>query len=288
MQQAKANKGPFLIFAAAALWSFAGLTSKFVPWGGMSIACVRGVIAAVTIGLFSGQWFFRPTKTVLLAALGTVTTSVLFMMANKMTTAANAIVLQYMAPVVVIILDLVLQKKKPAKLDAVMVAVTLVGIALFFLDHLGSGRLGGDLLSLLSGVTFALVFYVNRLPGANAVQSSYLGCLLHIVLLPALFTDPNFSLGDPTVNLVVLLMGVLQLGLAYVFFARGIASTPAVSASIIAMIEPVLNPVWVFLFLGEVPGRLALVGAAIVLISITGYNIITVRQLEAKKSPAAM
>jgi drug/metabolite transporter (DMT)-like permease len=127
-----------------------------------------------------------------------------------------------------------------------------------------------------------MVFYVNRLPGANATQASYLGCMLHILLLPALLNDPNFSLADPKVNLVVLLMGVLQMGLAYVLFAKGIASTPAVSASIIAMIEPVLNPLWVFLFLGEMPGRLALVGAAIVLIATTSYNIITSKQLEEK------
>ncbi len=286
MRTRQLGKGPFLIFAAAVLWSFAGLASKFVPWGGMSIACVRGVIGALTIGALSKQWFFRPTKLVVLGALGTVTTSVLFMLANKMTTAANAIVLQYMAPVVVIILNLLLQKMKPAKLDLVMVSVTLLGIAFFFLDHLGSGKLAGDLLAILSSVTFAMVFYVNRLPGANATQASYLGCMLHILLLPALLNDPNFSLADPKVNLVVLLMGVLQMGLAYVLFAKGIASTPAVSASIIAMIEPVLNPLWVFLFLGEMPGRLALVGAAIVLIATTSYNIITSKQLEEKEHTA--
>lgn len=270
----KESRGPLYIFLAAVLWSFAGIGSKFIPWGPLSIACVRGVIGAAVLGAFNRQWFFKPTRAVWLGALATVSTSVLFMTANKLTTAANAIVLQYIAPAIVILLIALFTRTRPSTRDLVMVGVALCGITLFFLDHLGHGALMGDLLAILSSFTFAMMFFANRLPGANAMQASYLGCGLHALLFPALFFDPQFTLADPRVTVAILLMGALQTGLAYVIFSRGIKQTSAVTASIIAMIEPILNPLWVFLFIGERPSALALAGAAIVIIAMTVYNIL--------------
>ncbi|MHC1786779.1 MAG: DMT family transporter [Christensenellales bacterium] len=271
------RRGPLLILLAAVLWSAAGIASKFIPWGPLSIACLRGAIGALVLGLANRRFFFKPNKAVWLGALATLSTSVLFMIANKLTTAANAIVLQYLAPAIVILLSALSTGTRPSRRDVMMVAVAMLGIGLFFFDHLGSGALLGDLLAILSSFTFALVFFANRLPGANALQASYLGQLLHVLLFPALFFDRGFSLAEPTVLLVMLLMGALQTGLAYVAFAKGIRRTAAVPASIIAMIEPVLNPLWVFLLMGERPSALALLGAAIVLLATTVYNILLSR-----------
>ncbi len=279
------RRGPLLIFTAAVLWSFAGIASKFIPWGPLSIACVRGVIGACVLGVANKRWFFKPTGAVLLGALATVSTSVLFMTANKLTTAANAIVLQYIAPAIVILLGALIAKTKPSLRDVIMVCVALLGIALFFLDHLGSGALLGDLLAILSSFTFALVFFANRMPGANAMQASYLGCLLHALLFPALFFDTGFGLSDPIVLIVIVLMGVLQTGVAYIAFSRGIRTTSAVSASIIAMIEPILNPLWVFLWMGEKPSTLALWGAAMVIFAMTVYNFSLSRQRRREAIP---
>ncbi len=282
----RANRGPLYIFLAAVLWSFAGVASKFIPWGALSIACVRGVIGAVTIGLFNKQWVFKPTLAVWLAALGTMTTSVLFMLANKMTTAANAIVIQYIAPAIVVVMSALFTRTRPAKRELMMIALCLGGIALFFLGHLGHGALVGDLLALLSAFTFALMFFANRLPGANPMQASYLGCLLHVVLLPFVLSDTQVAGSGAEVWLVILLMGALQTGLAYVVFSKGIVHTSPVSASIIAMIEPILNPLWVFLLLGERPAALALAGAAIVISATAAYNVLlsrdAMRQREAE------
>ncbi len=267
------NRGPVYLFLAAVLWSFAGVASKFIPWSALTIACVRGIIGAVTIGLFNRQWWFKPTPAVWLAALGTMTTSVLFMLANKLTTAANAIVIQYIAPAIVIAMSALFTRTRPARRDVLMMALCLGGIALFFLGHLGQGALKGDLLALASSFTFALMFFANRLPGANPMQASYLGCLLHAVLLPMALADPMVPGSGFSVWLVVVLMGILQTGLAYVLFSRGIRTTSSVSASIIAMIEPILNPLWVFFLLGERPGPLALLGAAIVIGATGTYNV---------------
>ncbi len=278
------RRGPMLIFLAATLWSFAGIISKYLPWGALAIACGRGMLGTLVLGAFNGKWFFKPSRAVVLAALGTFTTSLLFMLANKMTTAANAIVLQYLAPAIVILLSALFIGLKPNKRDMIMVLVALFGITLFFFDHLGSGRLLGDVLAIASSLTFALVFFANRLPGANPMQASYLGCALNFLLLPWLLTDPAVASAGPTQWLVIALMGLLQTGLAYVLFAKGIVQTSAVSASIIAMIEPILNPLWVFLLLGERPSALALAGGAIVLIAVTGYNILLSREQERQRA----
>jgi len=272
----KRNMGPVYVFFAAVLWSFAGISGKFIPYGALSIACLRGVIAAITIGIVGGKWFFKPTPAVLLGAFGTFATSVLFMIANKITMAANAIVLQYTAPAFVIILSAIFYRAKPNKLDAVTVLITLGGISLFFIEHIGHGAVLGDLLALLSGLTFAMVFFVNRLPGANPMQASYLGCLLHGLLIPFLFFDESLRRFDPMIALLILATGVIQLGMAYIFFSKGIKTTSAIPSSIIAMIEPILNPIWVFLAMGETPGPLSIVGASIVVVTVGGYNVISV------------
>ncbi len=282
----KKNKGPFFVFAAAVLWSFAGICSKFIPWGALTIACLRGLIGAATIGIANKKWFFRPTKSVWLAAFATFTTCVLFMVSNKITTAANAIVLQYTAPAFVIILSAVFLKIRPKTLDIITILITLGGISLFFIEHLGHGELLGDMLAILSGLTFSLVFFANRLPGADPMQASYLGCLLQGLLIPFLFFDESLRTFDLSVVLIMLLTGIFQLGVAYIFFSKGIKTTSAVSASIIAMVEPILNPVWVFLILGERPGPLAIAGAGVVIVTIGLYNVISVRR-QAKIDPTA-
>jgi drug/metabolite transporter (DMT)-like permease len=279
------NRGPLFVFIAAVAWSFAGICSKFIPLNALSIACIRGLVAAVTIGIYTKQWIFKPTPAVLLGAFSTVITSVLFMVANKMTTAANAIVLQYTAPAFVILLFAIFFKIKPKSLDIITILITMAGISLFFIDHLGHGALLGDLLSVLSGLTFSFVFFANRLPGANPMQASYLGCLLHGLLIPFLFFDSSLRSADAEILLALVAAGIFQLGMGYIFFSKGIKTTSAVSSSIIAMIEPILNPVWVFLFMGERPGALAILGACIVIVTIAVYNVISI--LQKKKSVSA-
>lgn len=276
--------GPFYVLGAAVLWSFAGLCTRFIPWGALSISAIRGLLAAVAIGVYTKQWFFKPTTAVLLGAFGTASTSVIFMIANKMTTAANAIVLQYTAPVFVIIITAIAYKAKPKILDIVTVITTLFGISLFFIDHLAKGSIVGDLLSLLSGLTFSIVFLANRLPGANPMQASYLGCLLNGLLFPIIFFDQSLRSPEPKIILAMLATGIFQQGLAYIFFSKEIKTTPAISASIIAMIEPIINPIWVFLYMGERPGPMAVIGTVIVILTIGVYNVISIYQKQKEET----
>lgn len=269
----KHRDGSLLIFIAAVMWSFGGLAAKILTWNAFSIACIRGLIAFAVILIYRGKTRISFSKSTILSAISLTLTTTLFMLANKLTTSANAIVLQYSAPVFILLFSFVFQKYVPSRKDVIAVSLTLFGISLFFIDRLQTGYWLGDFIGVLSGVSFAGVFFANRLPNANPVDASLLGNLFSIFLLPFLFFDRNF-LTFSTLNwTVILLMGTLQLGIPYILFSLGIKRTSAVKSSVIATIEPILNPIWVFIAVGEVPGTLSLFGGAIVLITIAIYNI---------------
>lgn len=270
----KSGIGVLCLLGAGVLWSLAGVCAKYIPWNPLSISCIRGLVAAVAIGCIRRKWTVTLTRSTVAAALCMNVTFILFMTANKLTTAANAIVLQYTAPVYVILLTIVVLKVKPKPVDIAAVILILTGIVLFFVDHLGHGALLGDCLGLLSGISFAGVFFFNGLPDANPQEASYLGCCLSGLLLPSLFFDPNLLSGGAVPWLVILFMGVFQLGFAYYLFARGVQYTGSVTASLICSVEPILNPIWVFLLLHERPGPLAIVGAALVIATVGAYNFL--------------
>lgn len=271
------NHGPLLLVCTAVLWSFAGIAVKFISWSPISIACFRGLFAAAVIGLCNWRRFTRLTPAVCLGAATLFANSIIFILCNRLTTAANAIVLQYTAPVFVILFSAILLRTRPTRLDIFTVLLTLTGIVLFFIDHLGHGALLGDCLALVAGLTFGFVFIANSMKGANPVLSSFLGNLMCGLLLPFALRDPALQAASRAEWIVIVLMGVFQMGLAYSLFAIGAETTPPIQASLICALEPVLNPIWVFLLMGEKPGKLAIVGMVVVILTILFYNIATMR-----------
>jgi len=144
---------------------------------------------------------------------------------------------------------------------------------LFFADRLDSGHFLGNLLAIGSGLAFAGVFVGNKRPDTDPDQSIMLGFLVNtVVFIPFCFFDPSIS-ADPVAWGFVALLGLVQVGLAYVFFSFGIKRTPALLACLITAMEPVLNPVWVALATPERPGRFALAGGAVILVTVVCYNI---------------
>lgn len=268
----KNKDGSKLIFIAAVMWSFAGLGAKLMSWNALSIACVRGIIASITIFLFRKKSKLTLNSSTILASISLLLTTTLFMSANKMTTSANAIVLQYTSPIFILILSVIFLKYKPKFVDYIAISLTLVGISLFFIDQLETGRWLGDLVALLSGLAFAGVFFANRLPKANPMDASLIGNMMSLLLFPFLMFDQNFLSFKTTDLIVIVLLGVFQLGIPYILFSLGIKRTEAIKSSIISTIEPILNPIWVFLFLNELPGILSMIGGLIVLATILWYN----------------
>lgn len=272
MEQEK--KGAAMVFCSAVLYSIGGLCIKIIPWGGMAINGARTAIALAVIGLYLLATHHRPrmNRWVLLGALAVCGTNILYAVANKLTTAANTIVLQFTAPIFVILLSALFFGKKPKRLDLMACALVLGGVLLFFVDSLSAGGMLGNVLALLSGVSYAGVFLMNDMPDSDAISSVFWGDMVSAVVgIPFVVRETDFS-SHTLFALVVL--GVFQVALAYILLTEGLKTTPAVTASLISGIEPVLNPILVAVFYHEMVGPLALVGAVIVVGSIVLYNVL--------------
>lgn len=295
-QKKRFNTGPLFLVAAAVLWSTAGVLSKFIPWSALSVACVRGLIAAAIQMIYSRTFRFKITWPILLTAICYLGETCLFMFANKMTSAGSAIVLQNTSPLYIILMSLIVLKQKPTKLDCCVGVVIFAGILLSMIDTLRGGELPGsnptmgNLLALLSGVFYAGIFFTSRLPGADPLHSTILGNSLYVLFIPFLLKDPAVlhpaAAGVPAWQswLAIFFMGACQLGLSWICFSKGIKTTSSLQASFITMVEPVLNPILALIFLGEAMGALSVIGSVLVVVTIIVHNVLTEKQQEKQAS----
>ena len=265
--------GILMMSGAAMCFSLGGLLIKMIPWNPLAINGARNLIACCMIGVFikctHHKMKFNPTVLAGAACVFGVTT--LFTIANKLTSAGNAIVLQYTGPIWIILFMYLLFKKKPGRTELIAVGIVLAGILCFFFDSLSSGKWLGDLCALLSGAFYAGVFMLNEFEKGDALSSIFFGQLLAGVLLtPMVAFETVFT---PSVLIPVVLLGVIQVGLGYIFISIGTRHTSPVTASIIAALEPIFNPILVALFYGEMLGGLSVVGALIVICGVLYYSI---------------
>lgn len=276
--ETKQRTGVLCVFLAAVLYSIGGLCIKVIPWNGISINGGRTAIALVVIGLFLAATHhpLRLNRWIFLGALCVFGTNILYSVANKLTTAANTIVLQFTAPIFVIVFSLLFWKKKPQKLDLAACAVVFGGVLFFFVDSLEMGGGLGNFLALLSGVSYAGVFLMNDMPESDALSSVFWGEVISAVTgLPFLLQETEFP---PAAIISLVILGVFQVAAAYILLAIGLKTTPPVMASLVSGIEPVLNPILVAVFYKEAMGVFALIGAAIVIVGVVGYNVMRAKQ----------
>ncbi len=272
------RSGTLCVFLSAVLYSIGGLCIKLIPWNGLSINGGRTAVALLVIGgyLLLTRRPLRLNRWVGLGALCIFGTNALYSVANKLTTAANTIVLQFTAPIFVILFSALFWKNRPAPLDIGACAVVFGGVLFFFADSLETGGGLGNLLALLSGVCYAGVFLLNDFPSSDAISSVFWGDVLSVVTgLPFLLRETEFT---PTALTSLVVLGAFQVGLAYILLTIGLRTTPAVTASLVSGIEPVLNPVLVAVFYGETIGPLAVVGAAIVVAGVVAYYVLKALQ----------
>jgi drug/metabolite transporter (DMT)-like permease len=277
-------KHRLLLLAAAALWSSGGAAIKLCGLNAWQLAGGRSLIAGLVLLAFVPAARRRPTRLSLAVAVAYVFTVVLFVLATKLTTAANAIFIQDTAPLWVLLLSPWLLGERPTRGELLSVPVFALGLGLFFMDKLTPGQLEGNLVALASGVAFGLSILGLRRLGDEGPAALVLGNLL-----AAAATMPVWHLGPvPTAQDLglVAFLGIFQLGLAYLCFTRGLEGTPAVEAALLVLLEPVLNPVWTFLLAGERPGPWALVGGAIILLATAWRTVQPVLVARAARSRA--
>jgi len=279
MHRSDPQTGVWMMVATASLWSIGGLFIKVIDWNPFAIAGVRSLIASLVVMAFLGRPKIRFTFPLLAAAVANAATMLLFVAANKTTTAANAILLQYMAPVFTGVIGALLLKERMRREQWISVFFVAAGMTIMFANRLGGGRMVGDLIALMSGVTFSFYFVFMRMqkegsPLASNLLSQWIAagvCLaVSLFLPPPRFTQESVA--------AILVLGIVQIGLPSVLIAHAIKRISAVSANLIAVIEPLLNPLWVFLVLGEHPGMNTIIGGAVILGAVTWVSTISARR----------
>jgi drug/metabolite transporter, DME family len=285
------------VLLAVLLWSTGGLFIKMTTLDALAVNCGRSLFAALTVVFFTYKKGLKADAYTLLISLIYAGILTCFVYATKTTTAANAIFLQYTAPIYILILSPVLLKERFRAVDLITVFFCLAGMSLFFIEAqsantgLATNVFAGNLAALVSGALFGLYFVLLRHPrtmeNRNPAVSVFYGNLIVVLLmLPFLLNNPP----QPTVNdwLTIFYLGVFQIGISYILFTVGIVSgVRSFDASIIGFVEPLLNPLWVFLVVGETPGRWAMLGGAVILLTVATHTILNNRnQLSAEKNQA--
>jgi drug/metabolite transporter, DME family len=251
------------IVLAALIWSTGGLFIKLLPFNAQTILFYRSLFAAILFAAMFRRAIFNVNGLTILVSILYAVLLITFVTATKLTTAANAIFLQYTAPIYVLLLEPVLFKTRLRRIDIIAIVVCIGGMFLFFFGDLEVGHAGGNWIALLSGLMLAGIILGQRFNAPERYEAAiFWGNILVILLCfpawqqSAAPTAPEWGM--------LLFLGFVQIGLGYALFNYGLKRTTALESSLIAMLEPVLNPVWVFLGYGEAPAPLAIVGGAVI------------------------
>jgi drug/metabolite transporter (DMT)-like permease len=268
------------VLAAALLWSTGGLFIKWTTLSGLELSFWRSLFAIFTVALFTRREGFGINRLTAVASFLYAILLILFVLATKTTTAANAIFLQYTAPVYLLILEPLVYKEKFRSRDLITVGVCLGGMALFFVGQLRPQDIAGNVMALASGLCFAMYFLLLRHPRAREVNRAssviYGNTLAVIMTAPWGLATLTSITGHDLVGVGYL--GIVQLGISYTLFTTGMArGVRSLDAGIICYVEPVLNPVWVFLLLGERPSKWALLGGLIIIVAVISHMLLDAR-----------
>ncbi len=264
------------LLCAALCWSLGGLLIKSVAWPPLAVAGGRGAIAAAFLLATNRRLKFTFSAAQVTGAIAYAACTVLFCAATKLTTAANAILLQYTAPVWVALLGAWLLGERATRLDWATIVVVLGGMGLFFADGLQFSHTLGNILAALSGVGFAaMTLALRRQKDGSPVESIILGNALAFAIGFAWIVRAGPLPREGWIALA--LLGGVQLGVSYWLYSRAIRHVTALEAVLIPVIEPILNPVWVLLALGERPSGRALLGGIVVLTAVTVRAVISIR-----------
>lgn len=274
------KKGLIYISLAALLWSSGGLFIKILTLDAFQISFYRSAIAAITIIVISKankkKLNFEFDIISVLCSLCYALVLIMFVVAAKLTKVANAIFLQFTAPIYLLILEPIFLKTKFEKKNLIALVFCFTGMVLFFFGKLELSGIQGNLIAIGSGISFALfTLFLKWKKQIHKTEDTMIyivvgNILVCLFCLPLIFN--NLTL-DFTQFLILLYMGIFQIGISYIIFNEGIKYISATESMIIAMLEAILSPIWVFLGVGEVPSGYAIAGSLIILITIVWRNL---------------
>lgn len=279
MERGYKAKGVLALIGTASLWSLGGLLIKMIDWHPFAIAGMRSFIASLVILAFIKKPVFHLSFPQVAAGVSYAATMILFVIATKTTTAANAVLLQYIAPVLTAFIAAAILKERTRFEHWVSIVFVAAGMFIMFMNEIGTGQMAGNILALCSALTFSLYFVFLRMQKEGSpFESNILAhwttagiCLAVSLFLPA----PVFTAESVT---AMLILGAVQMGIPSILIAIGIKRISALSANLIAVIEPVFNPVWVFFIIGEFPGWHTVAGGTIILIAVTAASAVSAKR----------
>ena len=259
----------------AILWSSSGLLVKIITWHPLSILSGRSIFSTAVFWIFLKNPRWGWTRLQIIGACGYVFAQLFFIMATKLTTAANAIFLQYTLPIYLVIFGYWFLNEKPQRADWISLMAIFSGLLLFFGDNLSLNGISGNILGILSGMAMAVLILCMRkqkdgIPASTILLGNLLGAGIGF---PSLLHE-SFSASNLC---IISYLGIFQIGLSFVLYSIAIKNIQALESSLILMLEPVLNPLWVFLVIGECPGRMALIGGSLVIGAVTVRAVISAR-----------
>lgn len=271
------RRGLAYVLISAVCFSLAGVLIKVIPWNPISINGARCIFAIIPMYLYlraTGR-HFHVNKQIIGGAVLDFAMLETFVIANKLTTAANAIVLQFTEPIWVILLAWIIFRSRPRRSAVVASFVVIAGIACFFYDSLNAGGMLGNVLAIVSGVAYAGVFLLKESPKCDFECAAILGFAACFVVGIPFY--PQETLFTPEILVTIVALGVVQLGFAYFFLSKGLDVVSPVTASLTSTIEPLLNPILVAIVVGETIGPISIFGAVLVIGAATAYNVYAAR-----------
>jgi len=267
------TKGRLLVMGTAMLWGLSGVCTKSIAWGSLSIVCISSIISFFMMAISKKSIRLHVTKENLIGGLMLGLTNILAISAIKLTTAGTAIVLQYVSPILVFLYEIIFHHKKPKMWEVILTGLAFSGIVMSFADSMDMTRLLGNIIALGSGFTVSAYVIIMNGNNSDSADCTALGNLqAFIITLGFMLTDSKLTF-DRTNIIWVLIFSVVQCGLANILFAKGCKLVSSIECSLLLTLEPILNPIYVFFVTGERMGKLAIVGAVVVIVAATLYSI---------------
>jgi drug/metabolite transporter (DMT)-like permease len=270
------RQGTLYVVVAALLWSTGGIGIKGIADSALKVTFYRSLFAAIALLLLFGRrvwgvrrWKSTPAFAAAIFSYGACLTA--FVVATKWTTAANAIFLQYAGVIWVLLFSPLVVREPLRGRDAAAIAIAIGGMGLFFVGKFEARGMAGNAMALLSSVFFAaLILSLRREHDAAQSAITWGNVFTAAAMLPFVVNDLALT---PRSFAALLFLGLFQIAIAYVFFVKGLKFITATQASLTGMLEPVANPIWVLLFLGERPSVWAIAGGAIVLATVAWHTL---------------
>ena len=261
------------IFIAGFFWSVGGLMVKISQDNPITLLGYRALLSLPVLLIFTPPQKLKMNKKVFLYAFFPTALAFTYVFSARLTTAANAIMLQYASPLYVVVLCYLLYKKKPGKEDIAVVIASMTGMILFFMDDYSPGNMIGNLIAVLGGLLFACYYTLTGASGEDSASIIIMSQIQLVVIAAAfMFWKEPLTLNRNSI-IAVIGMGIVQRGLGEGIYGKAAPHCSPLDAVLMSMTEPLLNPVWVMLFYGERPQKFALIGSVVIVVSVIAWNL---------------